>query len=134
MRNNLEHFGDDALAPFNTGFIFLFSESEFITNITKKTDGGIFSNFSGYGHKKELARLFHAWLDCFVLLRLGAVEVCILGVRLVFIYFSMIYDLSNIACQLVRKEYSYHCYYLAMDIYTVTEILLIVVVYGQERY
>ena len=41
--------------------------------------------FSGYGHKKELARLFHAWLDCFVLLKIGATEVCALGMLLVII-------------------------------------------------
>ena len=33
MRNNLEHFGDDAFNPLNTGFIFLFSGSVFATNI-----------------------------------------------------------------------------------------------------
>ena len=33
--------------------------------------------------KKQLTRLFDAWLDCFMLLRLGAVEVCALEVLLV---------------------------------------------------
>ena len=33
--------------------------------------------------KKQLTRLFDAWLDCFMLLRLGAVEVCALEVILV---------------------------------------------------
>ena len=54
-----------------------------------KTDGGILMKFSGYRHKKELARLFHAWSDCFALLRLGAAEVFALGVLLVFFLFSM---------------------------------------------
>ena len=38
---------------------------------------------SGYGHKQQLARLFHAWLDCFALLKLGTLEVCTLRVLLV---------------------------------------------------
>ena len=46
------------------------------------TDGLIFMKFSGYGHKKELARLFHAWLDCFPFLKQGTVEVCAFGVLL----------------------------------------------------
>ena len=32
--------------------------------------------FSGYAQETDLARLFHAWLDCFALLKLGAVGVC----------------------------------------------------------
>ena len=32
-------------------------------------------NFSGYEHKEQLASLFHVWLDCDTLLKLGAVEV-----------------------------------------------------------
>ena len=42
--------------------------------------------FSGYGHEKNLARLLHAWLDCFAFLKLGAAEVCAVGVPLVIIY------------------------------------------------
>ena len=34
-RNNLEHFGGDAFNPLDTGFIFLFSGSLFISNIMK---------------------------------------------------------------------------------------------------
>ena len=47
------------------------------------SDGWIFKKFSGYGHKKELARLFHAWLDCLTLLKLCAAEACALGELLV---------------------------------------------------
>ena len=42
----------------------------------------IFMKFSGCWHKKKLARLFHAWLDCFALLKLGTAKVRALGVLL----------------------------------------------------
>ena len=80
--NNLEHIGDDLLNPLNTGFIFLFSGSVFANNI-KDTGRLIFMKSSGYGHKKELARLFDARLDCFALLKQAAAEVCALRVLLV---------------------------------------------------
>ena len=47
------------------------------------TDGWIFLKFSGYGHKWQLPRLFHVWIDSFTLLKLDAVEVCAFGVLLV---------------------------------------------------
>ena len=40
-------------------------------------------DISGYGHEQRLAGLFHTWLDCFTLLKLGAAEVCAFGVLLV---------------------------------------------------
>ena len=38
---------------------------------------------SGYGHKKQLTKLFHTWLDCLTLQEPGAVAVCSLGDHLV---------------------------------------------------
>ena len=55
------------------------------------TDGWIFMTFSGYGPKKELAILFHAWLECFAFLKQGAAEVCAVGVlRVLYVYRSFI--------------------------------------------
>ena len=34
-RNNLEHFGDDRFNPLETGFLFIFSGSVFVDNITE---------------------------------------------------------------------------------------------------
>ena len=50
------------------------------------TDGWIFMKISGYRHKKELPRPFHAWIDCFELPELGGEEVGALGVLLVCIW------------------------------------------------
>ena len=52
MRNNLEHFGDDAFNPLITGYIFHFSGSVFVTNIIEQMD---IHEISGYGHKEKLA-------------------------------------------------------------------------------
>ena len=45
--------------------------------------GWTFMKFSAYGKNEQLDRLFHAWLYCFTLLKLGAAQVCALGVLLV---------------------------------------------------
>ena len=65
-RNNLEHFGDGAFKPLDTGFSFLLS---------------IF--------------LFHAWIDYFTLLKLCAVEVCALRGLLVR-YVMHVFDKCNV--------------------------------------
>ena len=54
------------------------------------SDGWIFIIFSGYGHKEQLARLFHAWIDYFTLLKLGAAEVCG-SAEVITIWFSYAY-------------------------------------------
>ena len=59
-----------AFNPLDTGFIFPFSGSLFVTS-----ECG-FMKFSGYWHKEQLAKLFHAWLYYFTLLNVGAVVVC----------------------------------------------------------
>ena len=46
-------------------------------------DGWIFMKISEYGHKEQQATLLYAWIDCFTLLKLGAVEVWAFGVLLV---------------------------------------------------
>ena len=51
----------------------------------------------GYGRNKELARLFHAWLDCFVLLKLGATEVCALQVLLAMTVANTISSLGQLS-------------------------------------
>ena len=56
MGNNLEHFGD-AFRPLNTGSIFWVCVCCLDYRITHRW---IFMKFSGYGHKNELAKLFHA--------------------------------------------------------------------------
>ena len=75
-------FGGDMLNPSNTGFIFSIFWVCLCNQQHGITDGSIFMKFSGYGHKKELTRLFYAWLDCFTLLKLGAGEVYALRVLL----------------------------------------------------
>ena len=74
------HFGDDRCNPLDTGFPFPFPGSVFIGVIP---DGWTFMKFSGYGHKKQQATLFHAWVDSFTLFKLGVAEVCALGVLLI---------------------------------------------------
>ena len=94
------------------GFIFLFSGSVFIGNIMEGiTDQWIFTNFSGYGHKEQLATLFHARIDCFTLLKLGAAEGCGLGVILVMM--NIVSELSafpvilfSVLWLLLRKKFN----------------------------
>ena len=78
--NNLEHFRYVAVYPLNPGYIFLFSECVFVNNIIENgwTDFHKIVRICQARHKKELARLFHASLDCFTLSHLGA-PMCLLA-------------------------------------------------------
>ena len=49
----------------------------------RSASGWMLLKLSGYWHKQQFTRLFHAWIDSFMLLKLGAVKVCALGVLLV---------------------------------------------------
>ena len=60
MRNNLEHFGDYAFNFLNTGSIFLFSGSVFVTNIMGIQINGYSWNFDDMDTRS-------IWLACFTL-------------------------------------------------------------------
>ena len=82
-RNNLDHLGDGWCNwPLGHRIHFSIFWVRVCWRYHGETDGWIFMKFSGHGHKKQQATLFHAWMDCFTLLKLGAVEVCALGVLL----------------------------------------------------
>ena len=56
---------------------FYFAGSVFVSNISRKTSDRIFMNeisrIFQIRHKEELARVFHAWLNCFTLPKLSTV-------------------------------------------------------------
>ena len=59
-RNNLEHFWDDRLNPLDTGFLFLFSGSLFVGNITEYRMDGYSWNFQDMDSRSN-------GLDCLTL-------------------------------------------------------------------
>ena len=77
-KKNLEHFWVVVINPLNSGSIFLFCKSVIVSTIKEKRMNGfslIFHDISGTTQKID--RLFHAWLDCFMVSHLGA-GVCLL--------------------------------------------------------
>ena len=58
MGNNLEHFEDDAFNLLNAVFFSIFAVCVCFKHCGI-TGGLILIKCSGYGHKKELVRLFH---------------------------------------------------------------------------
>ena len=89
-RNNLENFGDVAFNLLERGF-FLFSGSVFICYITESV--------CSTWHPKQFAGMFHAWLGCFTLLKIGATEVCALSVLLVFNVIETLNEISELGFQ-----------------------------------
>ena len=53
-RNNLEHFGDDRFNPLGIGFLFLFSRSVFVDNITEYRMDGHSWNFQDMDTRRNL--------------------------------------------------------------------------------
>ena len=74
--------GGDWFNPMNTRFIFYYL-GPFLLEIPRNKGWMYIHDFFGYGHKEQQATLFHTWIDCFTLLKLGAVAVCDLEVFLV---------------------------------------------------
>ena len=67
LRNNLEYVGDDRFNPMGTGFLFLFSGSVFVGNITEYRRDGHSWHFLDMDTQEaigftvsRLSRLFHA--------------------------------------------------------------------------
>ena len=75
----VEQYEDVAVSPLNPGCHFRFSGSVFVSNILEKKVNGFSWNFHEIpGTIQNIVRLFHAWLDCFTVLHLGAGE-CLLA-------------------------------------------------------
>ena len=74
-----------AINVSSSWWIFYFLDPWFLLTLRNNgwMDGWIFITFQWYGHKEQLARLFHAWIEYFTLLKLGVAEVCTLRVLLV---------------------------------------------------
>ena len=62
---------------------FFYYLGPFLLEIPRNKSWMYNHDFLGYGHREQQATLFHTWIDCFTLLKLGAVAVCALGVFLV---------------------------------------------------
>ena len=70
-----------------------------------------------YGHKGQLARLFHAWIDYFTLPKLGTAAVCALSVLLVFhLILCILYQI----CYSVIRRYGFTTdYKIAFECFTI---------------
>ena len=72
----------------NTGFIFLFFLDPYVL-VTLRSDGWMdITKIFRMDTSSNSLDFFHAWIDCFTLLKRGAVEVFALGVLLVHTCFS----------------------------------------------